>query len=112
MASSRTLRLDFGNEKINLMPINPSFHRFPNEAALIGRLLAAFGELEISVCDNAQKATGIGNSVLWVGWRLPGERFCRQRRTDWGRKDEDLCTPIDGSRTHKRPLAAIDSDDR
>src|SRR5579862_2836783 len=28
------------------MPINPAFHRHPDEALLIGRIVAAFGELE------------------------------------------------------------------
>jgi hypothetical protein len=48
------------------MPINPAFHRFPDEAAAIGRLLAAFGELEASVCFNASKATGLGDTILRV----------------------------------------------
>jgi hypothetical protein len=46
------------------MPINPAFHRFQKEGALVGRLLAAFGELEISVCDLAKKAVNIGDSVM------------------------------------------------
>ena len=59
--------------------INPAFDRFPGEAQLIGKLLAAFGELEVSVCANTSKATNLGNSVLAalylfaqpaVGWRL------------------------------------------
>lgn len=53
------------------MPINPAFHRFPAEAAIIGRLLTAFGELEISVCYNASKATEIlSESVLIALYRL------------------------------------------
>jgi hypothetical protein len=36
--------------------INPAFRRFPKEAALIGHLLAAFGELEIQVCALAGQA--------------------------------------------------------
>jgi hypothetical protein len=36
--------------------INPAFRRFPKEAALIGHLLAAFGELEIDVCNLAGQA--------------------------------------------------------
>jgi hypothetical protein len=56
------------------MPINPSFLRFSNEAALIGRLLAAFGELEISVCDLAKKATGLGDSVMAALYRIRSTR--------------------------------------
>jgi hypothetical protein len=41
------------------MPINPAFHHFSAEAAIIGRLLAAFGELEVTVCYNAAKATNL-----------------------------------------------------
>src|SRR5580692_10462208 len=56
------------------MPINPSFLRFPVEAMLVGRLLAAFGELEISVCVNASKATGLGDSVLAALYRIRATR--------------------------------------
>jgi hypothetical protein len=54
----------------NYMPINPAFHRFPQEASLIGRLLAAFGELEISVCYNTSKATGLGDTALCALYRV------------------------------------------
>jgi hypothetical protein len=37
--------------------INPAFHRYAHEAALVGRLLSAFGELEFTVLDNARRAT-------------------------------------------------------
>lgn len=33
------------------MRIMPAFHRFPNEAAMIGRLLAGYGELEFDMCE-------------------------------------------------------------
>jgi hypothetical protein len=56
------------------MPINPAFDRFPAEAALVGRLLAAFGELEISACSNASKATGLGNSLLCALYRIRATR--------------------------------------
>jgi hypothetical protein len=53
------------------MAINPAFDRFPAEGVLIGRLLAAFGELEISVCANAWKATSLGNnSILAALYRI------------------------------------------
>jgi hypothetical protein len=37
--------------------INPAFHRYSNEAAVVGRLLSAFGELEFTVLENARRAT-------------------------------------------------------
>jgi hypothetical protein len=37
--------------------INPAFHLYAHEAALVGRLLSAFGELEFTVLDNARRAT-------------------------------------------------------
>lgn len=52
------------------MPINPAFHRYPGEAHFVGRILAAFGELEVSICYNASKATGLGNSVLCALYRI------------------------------------------
>jgi hypothetical protein len=36
--------------------INPAFRRFPKEAALIGHLLASFGEIELTVCKTAAQA--------------------------------------------------------
>src|SRR6185312_14683112 len=36
--------------------INPSFDRWPAEAMLVGRILAAFGELELSLCSLAGNA--------------------------------------------------------
>jgi hypothetical protein len=53
-----------------MFQINPAFHRFPKEATIIGRLLAAFGELEISVCLNAGDALGMRDSVLRALYRL------------------------------------------
>jgi len=52
------------------MPINPSFHRFPGEATVIGRLLAAFGELEVTICCNASRATNLGNLALAALYRI------------------------------------------
>ena len=37
------------------MPINPAFHRFAAEATIVGRLLAAFGELEVETSNIASK---------------------------------------------------------
>jgi|SRR6516164_6300545 hypothetical protein len=56
------------------MPINPCFHRFPAEAAIIGRLLAAFGELEVTVCYNARKATNLGDLVVAALYRIRATR--------------------------------------
>jgi hypothetical protein len=54
-----------GSKVFISMPINPAFYRYPAEAAIIGRLLAAFGELEFSVCNNAARATGLGE-IVWI----------------------------------------------
>jgi hypothetical protein len=40
------------------MPINPAFHVFREEAAIIGRIVAAFGELELSLASLAGKIAG------------------------------------------------------
>jgi hypothetical protein len=50
--------------------INPAFHRFPDEAAIVGRLLAAFGELEFNVLANAGRAINLQNSLLRSMYRL------------------------------------------
>ena len=52
------------------MAINPAFRRFPNEARLVGCLLAAFGELEVETCLNAMKATELGHTVLATLYRI------------------------------------------
>jgi hypothetical protein len=44
--------------------INPAFRRFPTEAALIGRILAAFGEIEVSVCRNAAQSLQMYNTIM------------------------------------------------
>jgi hypothetical protein len=36
--------------------INPAFHRHVNEAAIVGRLLSAFGELEYMMVTTTGKA--------------------------------------------------------
>jgi hypothetical protein len=50
--------------------INPAFHNFPEEAALIGRLLAAFGELEFSFCRNAGMALNMYITVARALYNL------------------------------------------
>jgi hypothetical protein len=56
------------------MSINPAFLRFPLEAGIVGHLLAAFGELEVELCFNASKATGLGDSVLSALYRIRATR--------------------------------------
>jgi hypothetical protein len=51
--------------------INPAFHRYPDEAAIVGRLLSAFGELEFLVIEQARRATANDrNSFLRAMYRL------------------------------------------
>lgn len=50
--------------------INPAFDRFPAEARLIGKLLAGFGEVELSVCRNAGHAVHLLEDVLKALYRL------------------------------------------
>jgi hypothetical protein len=44
--------------------INPAFRRFPEEAAIVGRILTSFGEIEVSVCRNAAHATRLDHIVM------------------------------------------------
>ncbi|MDQ0396418.1 hypothetical protein [Labrys monachus] len=48
----------------------PALIRFPIEAALIGYMLAAFGELEYSIAENASIAIGARERVLKAIYRL------------------------------------------
>jgi hypothetical protein len=50
--------------------INPAFHRFADEAVIVGRLLVAFGELEISICQTAGKAMGAQFPIMKALYRL------------------------------------------
>jgi hypothetical protein len=50
--------------------INPAFDRFPNEAQLIGKLLAGFGEIEFSVCRNAGHAARNVVDIIKALYRL------------------------------------------
>jgi hypothetical protein len=50
--------------------INPAFHRHPEEATIVGRLLAAFGELEYMTAALAAKANGAFYPVLKSLYRL------------------------------------------
>jgi hypothetical protein len=50
--------------------INPAFDRHREEAAIIGRILASFGEIEFSVCRNAGHATNMPEQVPKALYRL------------------------------------------
>jgi hypothetical protein len=50
--------------------INPAFDRHPDEARLVGRILASFGEIEFSVCRNAGNATNMGEQIRKAFYRL------------------------------------------
>lgn len=50
--------------------INPAMKRHPEEAAILGRLLLAFGELEFSMCRNAGEAVGMLHTILRMLYRL------------------------------------------
>ena len=44
--------------------INPFFRRHPSEAALVGHILASFGEIELSICAIAANAHKLFNPVM------------------------------------------------
>ena len=46
------------------MPINPAFHRHPIEAAIIGRLVVSFGELEVTVAQLAAEVVGARDQIM------------------------------------------------
>jgi hypothetical protein len=48
----------------------PAFHRWPNEASVLGKLLVAFGELEYMTCKIAGTANGNLDPVLKALYRL------------------------------------------
>lgn len=54
-------------------PIMPEFLRFPNEAAIIGRLLAGYGELEFSLCFLVQFALSDQDKAFKALFRARGE---------------------------------------
>jgi hypothetical protein len=49
--------------------INPAFYRHPEEAAIIGRLVVAFGELEFTICQLAADAFGMLMPILRTLYR-------------------------------------------
>ena len=60
--------------------VMPAFLRFPNEAAIIGRLLAGYAELEIDLLHCVSVARGDFDAVLKAMFRARGET----RRIDVG----------------------------
>jgi hypothetical protein len=50
--------------------INPAFHRRPHEAAIVGRIVVAFGELELTICNIAGEALNMRFSVLRTLYRI------------------------------------------
>jgi hypothetical protein len=50
--------------------INPAFDRFPEEALLVGKLLAGFGEIEFAICRNAGHAAGMPEAIGKALYRL------------------------------------------
>jgi hypothetical protein len=58
------------------MPINPAFLAFPSEAAIIGRIVIAFGELELMLAEMAGKITGPKDAILRMvyGMRMTSAR--------------------------------------
>jgi hypothetical protein len=51
----------------------PAFHRFPNEAAIIGRLLAGYGEIDFTFAVLAAKILGDEETVMRAIFRIRGE---------------------------------------
>lgn len=50
--------------------INPAFHRHPIEATIIGRILAAFGEIELELCRTCARGIGPEIPVLRTLYRV------------------------------------------
>ncbi len=53
-----------------MLRINPAFQRFPQHAAIIGRILVAFGELEFAFCRNAGLALDNHVTILRLLYNL------------------------------------------
>jgi hypothetical protein len=50
--------------------VNPTFERYPNEARWIGRILAAFGEIEVTTCMLSAASLRKTNQVLRALYRI------------------------------------------
>jgi hypothetical protein len=57
----------------NPLVVMPAFHRFPNEAAMIGRLLAGYAELEIGLLHCVSVVREDFDAVLKSMFRTRGE---------------------------------------
>lgn len=51
----------------------PSFRRFPDEAVIIGRILAGYTDLEVGMMNCVQMATGDFDTTMKVMFRTRGE---------------------------------------
>jgi hypothetical protein len=58
---------------LRLAMVMPAFQRFPNEAAIIGRLLAGYAELEIALLHCVSMARGDFDATLKAMFRIRGE---------------------------------------
>ncbi len=56
-----------------IRPIMPAFIHCPNEAAIIGRLLAGYGDLEFSLCHLVRWVIGDQDSAFKALFRTRGE---------------------------------------
>lgn len=54
--------------------VMPAFLKFPNEAAIIGRLLAGYGELEIELCQTVAEVRQDFNMAFKAMFRPRGEK--------------------------------------
>jgi hypothetical protein len=53
----------------------PAFHSYPNEAAIIGRLLAGYGELEFLLCYCLAEVAGDLSTASRIFFRNRGEEY-------------------------------------
>jgi hypothetical protein len=53
--------------------IMPAFHSYPNEAAVIGRMLAGYGELEVDLCQCVGAVLGDLNTAIRILYRIRSE---------------------------------------
>ena len=60
----------YDRDKLKGYRINPAFDRHPDEAKLIGLILASFGEIELMVCKVAGTALGSEETVVRAFYRL------------------------------------------
>jgi hypothetical protein len=64
----------------------PAFHRFPNEATILGRIMAGYGELEFSLAHCISQAIDDLDMTLKAMFRARGEKQRVQIADALGRK--------------------------